>query len=186
LGCSCSAAKKTNKEEAKTDSTATKSEIAIAKEAEAIIETIKVDSTATKSKREQVNVFTDEFIFSPIDPKRESSITDSSGKTTKFRNLRGSTRKEQKSSTSQYDETVKKLSETDREIASIKESMSKLDSEVALIKKASVKEVQEDQYNWGKLALSFWWLWLIIILVLIAIYLYCKRISPFGFIKFLK
>jgi hypothetical protein len=186
LDCSCSGAKKTNKEGAKMDSTATKNEIAIAKEAEAIIETIKVDSTATKSKKEQANSFSEDFIFSPIDPKEESVITDSNGKTTKFKNLRGSTKKEQKSTTSQYDETVKKLSETDKEIASIKENMSALDNEVQLIKKASAKEVQEDQYNWAKFALSFWWLWLIIIVVLIAIYLYYKKINPLSFIKFIK
>ena len=143
MGCSCSGAKQNKKEESKIDSTAVVATKEVAKEVEAVRQVATVDSTAAKTKKEQSNSFTEEFIFSPIDPKEESIITDNSGKVTKLKNLKGSTRKEQKSVNVQTDETVKKLSQTQTDIVVLKEQMAYLNSEIEVVKKATAKESNE-------------------------------------------
>jgi len=183
LGCSCSGAKQNKKEDSKSDSTSVVAIKEVEKEVNSIKQVVKIDSTSTKSKTKQETSSNSKIKFASVDPKQESSITDSDGKTIKFKNLKGSIEKEQKNINTKHDETTRKLSQTEQEITQIKETMRSLDSEVQLIKKSTAKEFNKEQFNWSKFVLSFWWLWLIILLALIASYLYFKKINPLVFIK---
>ena len=176
FGCS---ARTVTKDEKKTDSTATtKTEIAV-KEKETIKETTKKDSTSSKKKETVVNVFEDALELEPIDPKQESSFTDSNGKTKTFKNVRIKTNKVKDNSIVYESENVRKTEEKDTEIATLKDSIYNLNSDVAISKEIIKKLSKKEQFNWSTFVLSFWYLWL---LILIALYLAYRYYS--GFLKF--
>lgn len=176
---SCSArTSKTDK--SKVDSTATaKIEIAI-KETETKTETTKLDSTSTKKKETIVNIFEDALELEPIDPNKESSFTDSNGKTKTFKNVRIKTNKTKDNSIIQESETTRKLEQKDVEIATLKDFVSELNTEIEVLKDNKAKEVVKE-------ALIPSWLWLILLLLLILIayisYKYYKGITPISLIK---
>lgn len=178
LACSCSA--KTSKtDKSKVDSTATaKIEIAV-KQTETIKEVIKLDSTSTKKKETIVNVFEDALELEPIDPKIESSFTDSNGKTKTFKNVRIKTNKVKDNSIVYESENVRKIEEKDTEISILKDSIYNLNSEVAISKDIIKKLTEKEQFNWSTFVLSFWWL---ILIIIIALYLWYRYYS--GFLKF--
>lgn len=176
FGCS---ARNVTKDEKKTDSTATiKTEIAI-KEKETIKETIKKDSTSVKKKETIVNIFEDALELEPIDATKESSFTDSNGNTKTFKNVRIKTNKVKDNSIVYESENVRKTEEKDTEIATLKDSIYNLNSEVAISKDVIKKLSEKEQFNWSTFVLSFWWLWLIIIIALYLAYRYYS-----GFLKF--
>ena len=176
FGCS---ARTVTKDEKKTDSTATtKKEIAV-KEKETIKETIKKDSTSSKKKETVVNVFEDALELEPIDPKQESSFTDSNGKTKTFKNVRIKTNKVKDNSIVYESENVRKTEEKDTEIATLKDSIYNLNSDVAISKEIIKKLSKKEQFNWSTFILQLWWLWLIIIIALYLAYRYYS-----GFLKF--
>ncbi len=175
---SCSArTSKTDK--SKIDSTATaKVEIAV-KQNETIKEVIKLDSSSTKKKETIVNIFEEALELEPIDPKIESSFTDSNGKTKTFKNVRIRTNKIKDNSIINESENVRKIEEKDSEISILKDSIYNLNSEVAISKDIIKKLTEKEQFNWSTFILSFWWLWLLIIIALYLAYRYYS-----GFLKF--
>ena len=179
---SCSArTSKTDK--SKVDSTAVaKVEIAI-KETETKTETTKLDSTSVKKKETIVNIFEDALQLEPIDATKESSLTDSNGKTTTFKNVRIKTNKTKDKSIIQESETTRKLEQKDVEIATLKDFVSELNSKIEVLKKKNAKEVVKPQFNWSTFILQLWWLWLLILIALFLAYKYYKGITPISLIK---
>ena len=175
---SCSArTSKTDK--SKVDSTAiAKVEVAI-KEKETIKEVVKTDSTSSKKKETIVNVFEDALELEPIDPKQESSFTDSNGNVKTFKNVRIKTNKVKDNSIVYESENVRKIEEKEVKFATLKDIVTQLNSEVEVLKEAKEKEVVKD-------ALIPSWLWLILLLLLILIaylsYKYYKGINPFSWV----
>ena len=172
FGCS---ARTVTKDEKKTDSTATtKTEIAVKEK-----ETTKKDSISSKKKETVVNVFEDALELEPIDPKQESSFTDSNGKTKTFKNVRIKTNKVKDNSIVYESENVRKTEEKDTEIATLKDSIYNLNSDVAISKEIIKKLSEKEQFNWSTFILQMWWLW---VLIIIALYLAYRYYS--GFLKF--
>ena len=175
---SCSArTSKTDK--SKIDSTATAKIEVTEKSSTTVNETTKLDSTSTKKKETIVNIFEDALELEPIDPKIESSFTDSNGKTKTFKNVRIRTNKIKDNSIVYESENVRKIEEKDTEIATLKDSIYNLNSEVAINKDVIKKLTEKEQFNWSTFVLSFWWL---ILIIIIALYLAYRYYS--GFIKF--
>jgi predicted RND superfamily exporter protein len=176
--CSCSS-RTVTKSENKSDSTATnKTEIAV-KEKETIKETTKTDSTVSKKKETIVNIFEDALELEPIDPTKESSFTDNNGNKKTFKNVRIKRNQSQNSSTINESENIRKLEEKNTEIATLKDSIYNLNSEIAISKEVAKKLSIKEQFNWSTFVLSFWWLWILIIIALYLAYRYYR-----GFLKF--
>ena len=176
---SCSArTSKTDK--SKLDSTATAKIEVTEKTSITETETTKIDSTSTKKKETIVNIFEDALELEPIDPNKESSFTDSNGKTKTFKNVRIKTNKTKDNSIIQESETTRKLEQKDVEIATLKDFVSELNTEIEVLKDNKAKEVVKE-------ALIPSWLWLILLLLLILIayisYKYYKGITPISLIK---
>jgi hypothetical protein len=176
FGCS---ARNTNKSDIKIDSTATtKIDVAL-KEIETIKETTKIDSLSESKKQTIVNVFTDELELEPIDAKEISTFTDENGKTKTFKNVRIKTNKRKDKSIIEESERVRKIEQKDVEIATLKDSVSSLNNEIAVNKEIIKKLTEKPQFNWSTFVLSFWWLWIIILIALYLAYRYYK-----GYLKF--
>jgi len=177
FGCS---ARTSKTDKSKVDSTAiAKVEVAV-KETETIKEVVKSDSTSSKKKETVFNVFEDALELEPIDPKEESSFTDSNGNTKKFKNVRIKTKKVKDNSTINESENIRKIEEKDSEIVRLKDIVSQLSTEISVLKEDKTKEVVKE-------ALIPSWLWLILLLLLILIgylvYKYYKGITPISLIK---
>ena len=177
FGCS---ARTSKTDKLKVDSTAiAKVEVAV-KETETIKEVVKSDSTSSKKKETVFNVFEDALELEPIDPKEESSFTDSNGNTKKFKNVRIKTKKVKDNSTINESENIRKIEEKDSEIVRLKDIVSQLSTEISVLKEDKTKEVVKE-------ALIPSWLWLILLLLLILIgylvYKYYKGITPISLIK---
>lgn len=176
FGCS---ARTSKTDKSKVDSTATaKVEVAI-KENETIKEVVKSDSTSSKKKETIVNIFEDALELEPIDPKQESSFTDSNGNTKKFKNVRIRTKKVKDNSIINESENVRKIEEKDSEIVRLKDSIYNLNSDIAISKDIKAKSVIKEQFNWSTFILSFWWLWVIIAIGLYIAYRYYKGLLKF-------
>jgi preprotein translocase subunit SecG len=175
---SCSArTSKTDK--SKVDSTATaKTEIAV-KEKETIKEAIKSDSTSSKKKETIVNIFEDALELEPIDPKQESSFTDNNGNVKTFKNVRIKRNQSQNNSTINESENIQLIKEKNTEIATLKDSIYNLNSEIAISKEVVKKLSIKEQFNWSTFVLSFWWLILIIIIICYSLYRYKKGVLNF-------
>jgi hypothetical protein len=183
--CSCSS-RTVNKQENKTDSTATaNTEIAV-KESETIKESIKTDSTFSKKKETVVNIFEDALELEPIDPKEESSFTDNNGNVKKFKNVRIKRNQSQNNSTINESENIRLIEEKNAEITRLSDSIYNLNSDIAISKDISAKLVEKPQFNWSTFVLSFWWLWILIIIALYLAYRYYKGVNPLSWLKFPK
>jgi hypothetical protein len=176
FGCS---ARNVTKDENKTDSTAIKKIEVAVKQKETVKEITKTDSTSNKKKQTIVNVFEDALELEPIDPKQESSFTDSNGNTKTFKNARVKTNKVKDNSVVHELEIVRKIEEKDIEISLLKDSIYNLNSEVAISKEVIKKLTEKEQFNWSTFVLSFWWLWLLIVIALYLCYRYYKGLLKF-------
>jgi len=182
LACSCSArTSKTDK--SKVDSTATVKIEVTEKSSETVNETTKLDSTSSKKKETIVNIFEDALELEPIDPKQESSFTDSNGKTKTFKNVRIRTNKIKDNSIVYESENVRKIEEKDTEIATLKDVVTQLSSEISVLKESNAKLIVKPQFNWSTFILQLWWLWIIILLAGYLAYKYYKGITPISLIQ---
>jgi hypothetical protein len=179
---SCSA-RTSKSDKSKVDSTAiAKVEVAI-KEKETIKEVVKTDSTSSKKKETIVNIFEDALELEPIDATKESSFTDSNGNVKTFKNVRIKTNKVKDNSIIYESENVRKIEEKEVEIATLKDIVTQLSSEVEVLKKEKSKSVLKPQFNWSTFILQLWWLWLILLLAGYLAYQYYKGITPISLIK---
>jgi len=179
---SCSArTSKTDK--SKIDSTATVKVEVTEKSSTTVKEVIKSDSTSSKKKETIVNIFEDALELEPIDPKQESSFTDSNGNTKTFKNVRIKTNKIKDNSIVYESENVRKIEEKNTEIATLKDIVSQLSSEIEVLKENKAKEVVKPQFNWSTFILQLWWLWLIISVALYLGYQYYKGTTPISLIQ---
>ena len=179
---SCSArTSKTDK--SKVDSTATAKVEVTDKSSTTVKEVIKSDSTSTKKKETIVNIFEDALELEPIDPKQESSFTDSNGKTKTFKNVRIKTNKVKDNSIVYESENVRKIEEKDTEIATLKDVVTQLSSEISVLKNEKSKSIVKPQFNWSTFILQFWWLWIIILVAGYLAYKYYKGITPISLIQ---
>jgi hypothetical protein len=180
FGCS---ARTSKTDKSKVDSTAiAKVEVAI-KEKETIKEVVKTDSTSSKKKETIVNIFEDALELEPIDATKESSFTDSNGNVKTFKNVRIKTNKVKDNSIIYESENVRKIEEKEVEIATLKDIVTQLSSEVEVLKKEKSKSVVKPQFNWSTFILQLWWLWLILLLAGYLAYQYYKGITPISLIK---
>lgn len=178
---SCSArTSKTDK--SKIDSTATAKIEVTEKSSTTVKEVIKLDSTSTKKKETIVNIFEDALELEPIDPKQESSFTDSNGKTKTFKNVRIKTNKTKDNSIINESENVRKIEEKEVEISTLKDIVSQLSSEVSVLKDEKSKSIVKPQFNWSTFILQLWWLWILILVALYLGYKYYKGVNPFNWV----
>jgi hypothetical protein len=148
-------AKTVNKEEKKTDSTATATQV------------IKTDSTSTDSTSIKFDVVTEEIIIEAVDSTKPIEITNNEGKVTKYKNARISKKKRKDNTIVVNEKTVAKI------------VVDSLTNEIEVNKIESSKIVYKEQFNWGTFILQLWWLWLLIILACYLAYRYYK-----GYLKF--
>ena len=144
-----------NKEEKKTDSTATATQV------------IKTDSTSTDSTSIKFDVVSEEIIIEAVDSTKPIEIINNEGKVTKYKNAR-----------------ISKKKRTDNTIVVNEKSVSKiivdsLTNEIEVNKIESTKIVYKEQFNWGTFILQTWYWWLILILIIYLAYRYYK-----GYLKF--
>ena len=180
FGCS---ARTSKTDKSKVDSTAIAKVEVTEKSSTTVNETTKLDSTSSKKKETIVNVFEDALELEPIDPKQESSFTDSNGKTKTFKNVRIKTNKVKDNSIINESENVRKIEEKDTEIATLKDIVSQLSSEIEVLKEDKTKEVVKPQFNWSTFILQLWWLWILIAISLYLAYQYYKGITPISLIQ---
>lgn len=180
FGCS---ARTSKTDKSKVDSTAVAKVEVTEKSSTTVKETTKTDSTSVKKKETIVNVFEDALELEPIDPKQESSFTDSNGNKTTLTNLKLTSKKKTDNSIIQESETTRKLEEKDVEIATLKDFVSELNNKIDVLKEAKAKEVVKPQFNWSTFILQLWWLWLLILVALFLAYKYHKGITPISLIK---
>jgi hypothetical protein len=179
---SCSArTSKTDK--SKVDSTATVKIEVTEKSSETVKQVVKSDSTSTKKKETIVNIFEDALELEPIDANKESSFTDSNGNTKTFKNVRIRTNKIKDNSIVYESENVRKIEEKDTEIATLKDVVSQLTSEISVLKEEKSKLIVKPQFNWSTFILQLWWLWLLILVALFLAYKYYNGITPISLIQ---
>ena len=179
---SCSArTSKTDK--SKIDSTATAKIEVTEKSSTTVNETTKLDSISSKKKETIVNIFEDALELEPIDANKESSFTDSNGKTKTFKNVRIRTNKIKDNSIINESENVRKIEEKDTEITTLKDIVSQLSSEVSVLKDEKSKSIVKPQFNWSTFILQLWWLWILILVALFVAYQYYKGITPISLIQ---
>jgi hypothetical protein len=148
-------AKTVNKEETKTDSTATSTQV------------IKTDSTSTDSTSIKFDVVSEEIIIEAVDSTKPIEIINNEGKVTKYTNARISKKKRKDNTIVVNEKSVSKI------------VVDSITNEIEVNKIESTKIVYKEQFNWGTFILQLWWLWLLIIL---AIYLAYRRYK--GYLKF--
>ena len=148
-------AKTVNKEEKKSDSTAT------------VTQVVKTDSTSTDSTSIKFDVATEEIIIEAVDSTKPIEITNNEGKVTKYRNARLSKKKRQDNTIVVNEKTVAKI------------VVDSVTNEIEVNKVESSKIVYKEQFNWGTFILQLWWLWLLIIIAIYLAYRYYK-----GYLKF--
>ena len=134
-------ARTVNKEEKKTDSTAT------------VTEVIKTDSTATDSTSIKFDVATEEFVIEAVDTTKPIEITNNEGKVTKYKNARIAKKKREDNTIVIQEKKVSKI------------VVDSLTNEIEVNKVESAKIVYKEQFNWGTFILSLWWLWLLLAIV---------------------
>jgi hypothetical protein len=144
-----------NKEEKKTDSTAT------------VTQTIKTDSISKDSTSIKFDVVSEEIIIEAVDSTKPIEIINNEGKVTKYKNARISKKKRKDNTIVVNEKTVAKI------------VVDSLTNEIEVNKIESTKIVYKEQFNWGTFILQLWWLWLLIILACYLAYRYYK-----GYLKF--
>jgi hypothetical protein len=148
-------AKTVNKEEKKTDSTATATQV------------IKTDSTSTDSTSIKFDVVSEEIIIEAVDSTKPIEIINNEGKVTKYTNARISKKKRKDNTIVVNEKTVAKI------------VVDSLTNEIEVNKIESTKIVYKEQFNWGTFLLQTWYWWLLIILACYLAYRYYK-----GYLKF--
>ena len=148
-------AKTVNKEEKKSDSTAT------------VTQVIKTDSTSTDSTSIKFDVATEEIIIEAVDSTKPIEITNNDGKVTKYKNARLSKKKRKDNTIVVNEKTVAKI------------VVDSLTNEIEVNKIESSKIVYKEQFNWGTFLLQTWYWWLILVLIIYVAYRYYK-----GYLKF--
>jgi hypothetical protein len=148
-------AKTVNKEQKKTDSTAT------------VTQTIKTDSISKDSTSIKFDVQTEEIIIEAVDSTKPIEIINNEGKVTKYKNARISKKKRKDNTIVVNEKTVAKI------------VVDSLTNEIEVNKVESTKIVYKEQFNWGTFILQLYWLWLLIILICFLAYRYYK-----GYLKF--
>jgi hypothetical protein len=148
-------AKTVNKEEKKTDSTSTATQV------------IKTDSTSTDSTSIKFDVVSEEIIIEAVDSTNPIEIINNEGKVTKYTNARISKKKRKDNTIVVNEKSVSKI------------VVDSLTNEIEVNKIESTKIVYKEQFNWGTFILQLWWLWLFIILAIYLAYRYYK-----GYLKF--
>lgn len=147
-------AKTVNKEETKTDSTATSMQV------------IKTDSSSTDSTSIKFDVVSEEIIIEAVDSTKPIEIINNEGKVTKYKNARISKKKRKDNTIVVNEKSVSKI------------IVDSLTNEIEVNKIESTKIVYKEQFNWVTFILQ-WWLWLLIILAIYLAYRYYK-----GYLKF--
>lgn len=148
-------AKTVNKEETKTDSTSTATQV------------IKTDSTSTDSTSIKFDVVSEEIIIEAVDSTKPIEIINNQGKVTKYKNARISKKKRKDNTIVVNEKIVSKI------------VVDSLTNEIEVNKIESSKIVYKEQFNWGTFILQLWWLWILIILAIYLAYRYYK-----GYLKF--
>jgi hypothetical protein len=144
-----------NKQQKKTDSTAT------------VTQTIKTDSISKDSTSIKFDVQTEEIIIEAVDSTKPIEIINNEGKVTKYKNARISKKKRKDNTIVVSEKIVAKI------------VVDSVTNEIEVNKVESTKIVYKEQFNWSTFIIQLWWLWLLIIL---AIYLAYRRYK--GYLKF--
>jgi predicted metalloprotease len=148
-------AKTINKEEKKTDSIST------------ITQVIKTDSISKDSTSIKFDVATEEIIIEAVDSTKPIEIINNEGKVTKYKNAR-LTKKKRKDNTIVVNEKI---------VAKI--VVDSLTNEIEVNKVESTKIVYKEQFNYSTFILQLWWLWLLILLAIYLAYRYYKNYLKF-------
>lgn len=148
-------AKTVNKEEKKSDSTAT------------TIAVIKTDSTSTDSTSIKFDVATEEIIIEAVDSTKPIEITNNEGKVTKYKNARLSKKKRKDNTIVVNEKSVSKI------------VVDSVTNEIEVNKIESTKIVYKEQFNWGTFILQTWYWWLILFLIIYIAYRYYKKLLKF-------
>jgi hypothetical protein len=144
-----------NKEQKKTDSTAT------------VTQTIKTDSISKDSTSIKFDVQTEEIIIEAVDSTKPIEIINNEGKVTKYKNARLSHKKRKDNTILVNEKIVAKI------------VVDSLTNEIEVNKIENTKIVYKEQFNYSTFILQLWWLWLLIILAIYLAYKYYK-----GYLKF--
>lgn len=104
-----------------------------------------------KNKETKLNISNNEIIFVPIDPLQESSFTDSSGKVTTFKNLKGSIKTNNDNSVISESEITNEVNVLKQENNAFKDSISLLNSLILYNKDSEYKNVEKTFSLWNLL-----------------------------------
>ena len=148
-------AKTVNKDEKKTDSTAT------------ITQVIKTDSISKDSTSIKFDVQTEEIIIEAVDSTKPIEIINNEGKVTKYKNARLSKKKRKDNTIIVNEKIVSKI------------VVDSTTNEIEVNKIESTKIVYKEQFNYSTFILQLWWLWLLIILAIYLAYKYYKNYLKF-------
>jgi hypothetical protein len=148
-------AKTVNKEEKKTDSIST------------ITQVIKTDSISKDSTSIKFDVVSEEIIIEAVDTTKPIEIINNEGKVTKYKNAR-LTKKKRKDNTIIVNEKI---------VAKI--VVDSLTNEIEVNKVENTKIVYKEQFNWSTFIIQLWWLWLLILLAIYLAYKYYKNYLKF-------
>ena len=148
-------AKTINKEEKKTDSIST------------ITQVIKTDSISKDSTSIKFDVATEEIIIEAVDSTKPIEIINNEGKVTKYKNARLSKKKRKDNTIIVNEKIVAKI------------VVDSLTNEIEVNKVESTKIVYKEQFNWSTFILQLWWLWLLILLAIYLAYRYYKNYLKF-------
>jgi hypothetical protein len=139
-----------NKEQKKTDSTAT------------VTQTIKTDSISKDSTSIKFDVQTEEIIIEAVDSTKPIEIINNEGKVTKYKNARLSNKKRKDNTILVNEKIVAKI------------VVDSLTNEIEVNKIENTKIVYKEQFNWSTFIIQLWWLWLLLILIVYICYRYTK------------
>jgi hypothetical protein len=175
---SCSA-RTMKKDEKKTDSIAKTKETLKASVDESVKQSEKVDSSSVKKNESEKKSSLDDLQFEPVDPTKESSITEN-GETITFKNLKGKKRKQTTNEKNNTVEYVNLIKEKNIQLERKNEVIYQKNVEIRILKKQLEKETAKE-------ALIPWWLWLLLLIILLIAgriaWLYYKGINPFNWVN---
>jgi hypothetical protein len=171
-------AKTLNKEEKKTDSTSTnsqvlKQEIKTNSEQKTTTEQTTNSSKTSADKSKELG-----FEAEPIDPTKQSSVTDKNGVVTTFTNARIKTKTLYKDVLIKDTLSEQKVSELTAKLEQSESLLFEKDNEIKLLKKELDKSKTQEQYSIFKET----WFWLILLLLLLIGYLAYRKYK--GTLKF--
>jgi len=144
-----------NKEQTKTDSTAT------------VTQVMRTDSTVKETTQAKFDVTTEDICIEPVDSTKPIEITNNEGKVTKYKNARLSHRKRKDNTIVVSEKSVTKI------------VVDSTTNEIEVNKVVNSKIVYKEQFNWSTFVLQTWYWWLILILIIYVIYRYYKGVLKF-------